>query len=98
MCRVGCRSCPLRTAVKRARAMSGAVLGSFEAWLLMRGMRTLHVRLKRQSDTAMVRFGFCTRTGPLLKKQRKTYIRERSMSRIRRRRWLTFFPLMLTNA
>lgn len=71
MCRVGCRSCPLRSAVKRARAMSGAVLGSFEAWLLMRGMRTLHVRLKRQSDTAMVRFGFCTRTGPLLKKQRK---------------------------
>lgn len=34
--------------------MSGAVLGSFEAWLLMRGMRTLHVRMKRQSDTALL--------------------------------------------
>jgi cystathionine gamma-synthase len=40
-------------AVKCARAMGGAVLGSFEAWLLMRGMRTLHIRVKRQSDTAM---------------------------------------------
>ena len=39
--------------VRRVRAMGGAVLGSFEAWLLMRGMRTLHVRVKRQSDTAM---------------------------------------------
>jgi len=39
--------------VKRARAAGGAVLGAFEAWLLMRGMRTLHLRVKRQSESAM---------------------------------------------
>ena len=35
-----------------ARAMSGAVLGPFEAWLLCRGMRTLAVRVPRQCRTA----------------------------------------------
>jgi cystathionine gamma-synthase len=40
-------------AVKRARAIGGAVLGAFEAWLLLRGMRTLHIRIKRQSDSAL---------------------------------------------
>lgn len=39
-------------AVRRARAMSGAVLGPFEAWLLCRGMRTLAVRVPRQCRTA----------------------------------------------
>lgn len=32
---------------------TGAVLGPFEAWLLLRGMRTLAVRVRRQSATAL---------------------------------------------
>ena len=39
-------------AVKSARAMNGGILGSFEAWLLLRGMRTLHVRVRRQCESA----------------------------------------------
>lgn len=35
------------------RARIGAVLGSMEAWLLVRGMRTLAVRVERASATAM---------------------------------------------
>ena len=31
----------------------GAVLGPFEAWLLLRGMRTLFVRVQRSSETAL---------------------------------------------
>jgi Fe-S cluster biogenesis protein NfuA len=30
----------------------GSVLGPFEAWLLLRGMRTLHVRVRQQAATA----------------------------------------------
>jgi len=36
------------------RAQVGAALGPFEAWLLMRGIRTLHVRVKAQAETAML--------------------------------------------
>lgn len=35
------------------RASGGAVLGPFEAWLLMRGMRTLAVRVKQASNNAL---------------------------------------------
>jgi cystathionine gamma-synthase len=35
------------------RKQQGAVLGAFEAWLLVRGMRTLFVRFDRQSANAM---------------------------------------------
>ncbi|MEH6446417.1 MAG: PLP-dependent aspartate aminotransferase family protein [Oceanospirillaceae bacterium] len=35
------------------RASGGAVLGPFEAWLLMRGMRTLSVRVKQASANAL---------------------------------------------
>jgi cystathionine gamma-synthase len=35
------------------RRTAGAVLGPFEAWLLHRGMRTLAVRVRRQSASAM---------------------------------------------
>ena len=38
--------------IRNIRAEIGATLGPFEAWLLMRGVRTLHVRVKTQSDTA----------------------------------------------
>jgi cystathionine gamma-synthase len=34
------------------RSGNGAILGSFEAWLLLRGMRTLHLRVERSSRTA----------------------------------------------
>ncbi len=35
------------------RASAGAVMGPFEAWLLLRGMRTLPVRVERMVDNAM---------------------------------------------
>ena len=40
-------------AVRSARLMGGAVLGPFEAWLLLRGMRTLHLRVRACSRSAM---------------------------------------------
>jgi cystathionine gamma-synthase len=39
--------------VKTIRKMQGGILGPFEAYLLMRGMRTLHLRAERQARTAM---------------------------------------------
>ena len=39
--------------VKLARAQTGGVLGAFESWLLLRGMRTLHVRYERQAENAL---------------------------------------------
>ena len=38
--------------IRRDRAYRGAVLGPFEAWLLLRGMRTLFLRVARSSDSA----------------------------------------------
>lgn len=38
--------------IGRVRAQIGATLGPFDAWLLMRGMRTLHVRVTAQARTA----------------------------------------------
>jgi cystathionine gamma-synthase len=35
------------------RRYGGAVLGPFEAWLLLRGMRTLFLRVKAQSENAL---------------------------------------------
>jgi cystathionine gamma-synthase len=35
------------------RRYAGAVLGPFEAWLLLRGMRTLFLRVRAQSENAM---------------------------------------------
>ena len=40
--------------IKAWRRDAGAVLGPFEAWLLLRGMRTLFVRVKRCSQSALV--------------------------------------------
>lgn len=45
-----------REVVARARVSAirlGGNLGPFDAWLAARGVRTLHVRLERQSDTAL---------------------------------------------
>lgn len=39
--------------VSEARWLGGAVLGSFEAWLLMRGLRTLYLRVQRASESAL---------------------------------------------
>ena len=39
--------------VKLARTLMGGVLGPFDSWLLLRGMRTLHVRYERQAANAM---------------------------------------------
>jgi cystathionine gamma-synthase len=38
--------------LKKRRDMLGAVPGTFEAWLALRGMRTLHVRLERAQANA----------------------------------------------
>jgi cystathionine gamma-synthase len=40
--------------VKTMRSQLGAVIGPFEAWLLLRGLRTLEVRVKSQAATAML--------------------------------------------
>jgi len=39
--------------VRLVRKLSGGVLGAFEAWLLLRGMRTLHLRYERASASAL---------------------------------------------
>lgn len=39
--------------IRYVRASGGAVLGPFEAWLLLRGMRTLHVRVATACSNAM---------------------------------------------
>jgi cystathionine gamma-synthase len=39
--------------IRANRANVGAILGSFEAWLLLRGMRTLYLRVPRASQNAM---------------------------------------------
>lgn len=35
------------------RFENGGMLGAFEAWLLLRGMRTLHLRVERSSESAL---------------------------------------------
>ena len=39
--------------IHSARTGMGGVLGAFEAWLLLRGMRTLHLRYARQAANAL---------------------------------------------
>ena len=39
---------------QRVRSMLGAILGPFEAALLLRGLRTLHVRVRQQCTSALV--------------------------------------------
>jgi cystathionine gamma-synthase len=40
--------------LKTIRTQLGAVIGPFEAWLLLRGLRTLDVRVRTQAATAML--------------------------------------------
>jgi cystathionine gamma-synthase len=44
--------------IQQVRAQFGTALSSFDAWLLMRGMRTLHVRLREQAKTAALLAGW----------------------------------------
>jgi len=39
--------------IRYVRGSGGGVLGPFEAWLLLRGMRTLHLRVARACENAM---------------------------------------------
>ena len=39
--------------IRAWREGGGAVMGAFEAWLLLRGMRTLHLRVRRASQSAL---------------------------------------------
>ena len=40
-------------ALSTERQMAGAVIGAFESWLLLRGMRTLFVRVERAAENTM---------------------------------------------
>lgn len=53
---LACRDAQTRLwqSILKERGEGGAVPGSFEAWLLQRGMRTLFLRVRRASDTALV--------------------------------------------
>jgi cystathionine gamma-synthase len=42
----------LWTRIKQVRNHHGAIIGPFEAWLLMRGLRTLEVRVRAQAEGA----------------------------------------------
>lgn len=44
---------PVWGAICTDRHDAGAILGPFEAWLLMRGMRTLPLRVEKSSETAL---------------------------------------------
>jgi cystathionine gamma-synthase len=50
---VTARADPFWERMRSWRRSTGAVLGPFEAWLLQRGMRTLFLRVRRSSDTAL---------------------------------------------
>lgn len=44
---------PLWQRIRAHRVYGGAMLGSMEAWLLIRGLRTLYVRVRQQSENAL---------------------------------------------
>src|SRR5262245_12513800 len=49
----GARDDALWQRLRTVRSGNGAILGPFEAWLLLRGLRTLEVRVRAQAQTAM---------------------------------------------
>jgi cystathionine gamma-synthase len=49
---IGNAAAPLWADIKDERKVGGATLGAFEAWLLLRGMRTLHLRVAHASAAA----------------------------------------------
>jgi len=44
---------PIWADIHEERKIGGAALGAFEAWLLLRGMRTLHLRVRQASENAL---------------------------------------------
>jgi cystathionine gamma-synthase len=48
------RNDPFFQRIRSWRRSAGAVPGPFEAWLLLRGMRTLFLRVRRASETALM--------------------------------------------
>jgi len=42
----------LWTRIRQVRAHHGAILGPFEAWLVLRGLRTLDIRVRAQAESA----------------------------------------------
>jgi len=44
---------PIWGAIDQERTVGGAALGAFEAWLLLRGMRTMHLRVRQQCENAL---------------------------------------------
>ncbi len=46
------RAHPLWAQIDQERTIGGAALGAFEAWLLLRGMRTMHLRVRQSSENA----------------------------------------------
>jgi cystathionine gamma-synthase len=51
---VAARADPFFERIREWRRTAGSVLGSFEAWLLLRGMKTLFVRVRRSSASALL--------------------------------------------
>lgn len=50
---VVCATPQLRATLKKQRSLEGAIPGPFEAWLALRGLRTLAVRVERSMATAL---------------------------------------------
>jgi cystathionine gamma-synthase len=48
------RDLELRDRLQRTRTLLGAIPGPFEAWLVLRGIRTLGLRVRRASESAQV--------------------------------------------
>jgi cystathionine gamma-synthase len=46
-------SLPIWADIQEERKIGGATLGAFEAWLLLRGLRTLHLRVRQASENAL---------------------------------------------
>jgi len=50
---ISARTNALWDEIKQVRKLTGGILSPFDAWLLLRGMRTLFIRFERASDNAM---------------------------------------------
>lgn len=50
---IGARQDDFWDEICEVRRQGGAILGAFEAWLLQRGMRTLFLRVRKASDSAL---------------------------------------------
>jgi cystathionine gamma-synthase len=50
---IAARDSALWQRIRAIRRNQGAIIGPFEAWLLLRGMRTLYLRVARASETAL---------------------------------------------